>query len=209
MRVLGRLGARHRSPVMPRIDRLCGSGPRHIGCDCTVRTDRRTDGAGPCWTGGLAFVAPRRYPGKQWIGQVIRRCCDPRISTQRTVAVVGQDVLRRDVLGTGDDVDGHATGLIDLTSRYALNRGFDVIVEGILNAEWYSETLLRLVDDHRGTSRCYLYDLPFDETVRRHTGKPVADAFGEAEMRAWWRGCQPVEGLHEAIVTKPTASMRP
>ena len=121
---------------------------------------------------------------------------------ERTVAVVGQDVLRRDVLGTGDDVDGHATGLIDLTSRYALNRGFDVIVEGILNAEWYSETLLRLVDDHRGTSRCYLYDLPFDETVRRHTGKPVADAFGEAEMRAWWRGCQPVEGLHEVIVTE-------
>ena len=120
----------------------------------------------------------------------------------RTVAVVGQDVVRRDVLGTGDDADGHATGLIDLTVRYALCRGFDVIVEGILNADWYTETLLRLVHDHRGISRCYVYDLSFEETVRRHAGKPVADLFGAAEMRMWWRGCQRVDGLDEAVVTE-------
>ena len=54
----------------------------------------------------------------------------------RTVAIVGQDVMRRGVLGTGDDVDGHATALIDLTTRFALARGFDVVLEGILNADW-------------------------------------------------------------------------
>lgn len=115
--------------------------------------------------------------------------------------MVGQDVIRRDVLGTGDDVGGHATALIDLTTRFALNRGFDVVVEGILNADWYTETLLRLVDEHRGVSRCYLYDLSFEETVRRHATKPVANAFGVEELRKWWRGCQPVEGLDEATVT--------
>lgn len=107
---------------------------------------------------------------------------------ERTVALVGQDVMRREVLGTGDDRDGHATAFIDLTTRFALSRGFDVVLEGILNADWYSETLLQLVDDHRGTSRCYLYDLSFEETVRRHASKPVANSFGEAEMRkmvAW------------------------
>lgn len=120
----------------------------------------------------------------------------------RTVAVVGQDVMRREVLGTDDDVAGHAAGLIDLTTRYALSRGFDVIVEGVLNADWYGATLIRLVDDHRGTSRCYVYDLPFGETVRRHAGRPVADFFGEADLRKWWRGCQRVDGLDEAVVTK-------
>jgi predicted kinase len=120
----------------------------------------------------------------------------------RTVAVVGQDVMRREVLGTGDDLAGHATGLVDLTARYALSRGFDVIVEGVLNAEWYGETLLRLVDDHRGTTRCYLYDLSFEETARRHATRPLADSFGEAEMRTWWRGLQPVAGLDEAIVAE-------
>jgi hypothetical protein len=119
----------------------------------------------------------------------------------RTVAIVGQDLLRRDVLGTGDDTDGHATGLVELTTRYLLDRGFDVVLEGILNAHWYSDVLRRLVDDHRGTTRCYLYDLSFDETVRRHATKPVADVFGERELRTWWRGCQPVVGLPESRVT--------
>lgn len=120
---------------------------------------------------------------------------------ERTVAVVGQDVIRRDVLGTGDDVDGHAAALIDLTTRFALHRGFDVVLEGILNADWYNNILLRLGDDHRGTTRCYLYDLSFDETVRRHGTKPVANAFGVSELRKWWRSCQPVHGLDEARVT--------
>jgi hypothetical protein len=119
----------------------------------------------------------------------------------RTVAIVGQDVLRRDVLGTGDDTGGHATGLVDLTARYLLGRGFDVVLEGILNAEWYGDVLRRLVDDHRGTTCCYLYDLSFDETVRRHATKPVAEVFGERELRTWWRGCQPVDGLRESRVT--------
>ena len=120
---------------------------------------------------------------------------------ERSVALVGQDVMRRDVLGTGDDLGGHATALIDLTTRFALNRGFDVVLEGILNADWYSDVLLRLVDDHRGTTRCYLYDLSFDETVRRHATRPVANVFGVAELRKWWRGCQPVHGLEETRVS--------
>jgi hypothetical protein len=90
----------------------------------------------------------------------------------RTVAIVGQDVSRRNVLGTGDATGGHATGLVELTTRYLLGRGFDVVLEGILNAEWYGDVLRRLVVDHRGTTCCYLYDLSFDETARRHATTP-------------------------------------
>lgn len=88
-----------------------------------------------------------------------------------------------------------------MTAGFAASRqGLRCRPRGILNADWYSETLLRLVDDHRGTSRCYLYDLSFEETVRRHATKAVADS-GVAELRNSWRGCQRVEGLDEAIVT--------
>ena len=33
----------------------------------------------------------------------------------------------------------------------------------------------------------YYYDLPFEETLRRHSTKPNCDDFGEADMRRWWR----------------------
>jgi hypothetical protein len=96
--------------------------------------------------------------------------------------------MQRQILGAGDEVGGHATALIDLTARFALDRGFNVVLEGILNADWYTEVLLRLIENHRGISRCYLYDLSFDETVRRHGTKPVASAFGVSALKKWWRG---------------------
>jgi predicted kinase len=144
----------------------------------------------------LVVIRGSSGSGKSSVAAAIRAA-----RPDRTVAIVGQDLLRRDVLGTGDDTDGHATGLVELTTRYLLDRGFDVVLEGILNAHWYGDVLRRLVDDHRGTTRCYLYDLSFDETVRRHATKPVADVFGERELRTWWRGCQPVDGLPESRVT--------
>ena len=32
----------------------------------------------------------------------------------------------------------------------------------------------------------YYYDIPFEETLRRHQTKSNRDDFGEAEMRDWW-----------------------
>lgn len=116
------------------------------------------------------------------------------------MAIIGQDVIRREILGTGEDQGGHPIALIDLVARSLLDRGIDVIIEGILNAAWYTDTLVQLVADHRGVSRSYIWNLPFDETVRRHATKPVAAEFGEAEMRQWWRGFQPITGLDEGII---------
>lgn len=118
-----------------------------------------------------------------------------------TVAILGQDVIRREILGTGVDAGGHPVGLIDLAARYLLERGIDVIIEGGLRAVWYSVPLPRLVADHRGVSRCYIYDVPFEETVRRHATKPVANAFGADEMQQWYRGFEPIDELDEIVIT--------
>lgn len=128
-----------------------------------------------------------------------------RIRAERpigSVVVLGQDVVRRTILGTGTDDDGHATAMIDTLVRLALARGLDVVLEGILNPDWYAEALRRLAGDHRGRTRCYLFDVPFDETLRRHATKPVADAFGEAEMRQWWRDPAPIDGLAETALSE-------
>ncbi|WP_152364423.1 AAA family ATPase [Microlunatus speluncae] len=118
-----------------------------------------------------------------------------------SVAIIGQDVIRREILSSGEDAGGHPIALIDLMARHLLDRGLDVIIEGILNADWYAETLTRLIADHRGVGRSYVWNLTFEETLRRHATKPVANAFGEAEMRTWWRGFQPITGLDEAVIT--------
>src|SRR5580700_11390185 len=78
---------------------------------------------------------------------------------RRDLAVVGQDNLRRDVLREHDVPAGVNIGLIDLVTRYALNHGFNVIIEGILIADHYAEMLMALINNHRAgpaatTSTC-------------------------------------------------------
>jgi predicted kinase len=105
----------------------------------------------------------------------------------RGVAVVSQDVIRRGVLQEQDVSNGANIGLIDLVARYSLDRGFHVVVEGILGASRYEAMLTALLRDHCGLSRCYYLDVPFEETLARHATKPNANDFGADEMRSWYR----------------------
>ena len=114
------------------------------------------------------------------------------------LAVVSQDVVRRQVLWADDVAGGPAVGLIDTIARYALDAGLSVVVEGILHPERYGDMLTRLVRDHRGSTRAYFWDLTFEETLRRHaTRERQAAEFGEPEMREWWYGAARVPGLDE------------
>jgi adenylylsulfate kinase-like enzyme len=116
------------------------------------------------------------------------------------LAVISQDVVRREVLWVNDRAGNPAIGLIDLMARYALDQGFSVVVEGILHPNRYGDMLRRLVEDHDGRSFAYFWDVPFEETLRRHATKPKAAEFGEAEMRDWWYGAAYVDGLTEATI---------
>lgn len=62
-----------------------------------------------------------------------------------------------------------------------------VILEGILISEWY-RSLFELAVQLYGTNvYAYYFDLPFEETLRRHKTKPNCNDFGEEAMRSWWK----------------------
>jgi predicted kinase len=105
----------------------------------------------------------------------------------RGIALVGQDNLRRVVLRERDVPGGANIGLIDTVARYALGHGFHVIIDGILRATTYGAMLDTLHHDHQGISRFYYFDVPFEETMRRHAARPQATEFGREEMSGWYR----------------------
>jgi len=105
----------------------------------------------------------------------------------RGIAIIGQDVIRRDILKERDLPAGANIGLIDLTARYALDYGFHVIVEGILDAGRYGAMLRKLIADHLGASRVYYFDVSFEVTLERHATKPQAAEYGAPEMRQRFR----------------------
>lgn len=117
----------------------------------------------------------------------------------RELAVVSQDVLRREVLRVRDRPDNPAVALIDLVARFALGRGMHVVIEGILHADIYGPMLRALAADHRETTAFFRFDLSFEETLRRHDTKGCKD-FGELELRQWWRDEDGLPGCKEKII---------
>ena len=126
---------------------------------------------------------------------------NPRPS--RRGVVNGQDNLRRrrrDILREHDVPGGANIALVDLVARFALDHSRHAIVEGIFRADHYADMLTALCADHHGLTCCYYFDVPFEETLRRHAGKPQAARYGAAEMSAWYRERDLLSGGIERVI---------
>ena len=142
----------------------------------------------------LIVIRGNSASGKSTIAAEIRARCGAGI------AIVGQDHLRRVVLKEEDKPGAANIGLIDLVTRYALDHEYTTVLEGILYAAHYGEMLIWLRDDHLGRSLFYYIDIPFEETLRRHAGKPQAAEYGRAEMSQWYRDKDLLPGGIEDII---------
>ncbi|MFD8699394.1 P-loop NTPase family protein [Kitasatospora purpeofusca] len=118
----------------------------------------------------------------------------------RGLAVVGQDLLRREVLRERDVADGANIGLIGLVTRHALDSGFHAVVEGILDAGQYGGMLTDLVAGHRGRSFLYYLDVGFAETVRRHATRPLSAEVSAEQMADWYRPLDLLPGGLEHVI---------
>ncbi|TQS42081.1 AAA family ATPase [Cryptosporangium phraense] len=101
----------------------------------------------------------------------------------RGCALLEQDYLRRHLLRERDLDGGLAPLLIAETARTALTHGYAAILEGILHTHRYREALLALASHGRTTF--YYFDVPLEETIRRHETKPSPD-FTESDLRTWF-----------------------
>lgn len=121
--------------------------------------------------------------GKSTTAQEIRQ----RVG--RGVAWIEQDYLRRILLREHDRPGVPNIGLIDQTARYALDHGYHVVLEGIFYTPHYGEMLHQLIADHAGITGVYYFQLPFDETIRRHSTRPLAKVVNAEQMRDWYHPC--------------------
>jgi hypothetical protein len=96
--------------------------------------------------------------------------------------------------------DGANIPAIEQLAGLALSRGFHTVVEGIMATARYGEMLARLARQHAGPSYFYYLDIPFEETVRRHAGRPKATAFDPEEMRDWYRPRDLLTSPSETII---------
>ena len=103
------------------------------------------------------------------------------------IAIIGQDYLRRNILGEigrgGDD----NVELIELTAKFALQKNYITILEGIMPTEYYGAMLKRLQGIHSHDTHIFYLDIPLEETLKRHQTKSDCNEFGEEQMREWYK----------------------
>jgi ABC-type oligopeptide transport system ATPase subunit len=108
------------------------------------------------------------------------------IGSDKKIAIIEQDYLRRHILREKEAENADNIELIFQTVYFALNRNYSVILEGILYSKRYDNMLMRL-NQYCPDFYYYYFDVSFSETLRRHGLKPNANEFGEAEMREWYK----------------------
>jgi gluconate kinase len=123
----------------------------------------------------------------------------------RRTAWVEQDQLRRILLWEKDLPGAANIELIGVNARFALDHGFDVIVEGILDADRYGPMLRSLAADHQGLTRFYYFDLSFEETLARHATRELAQKVGADAMRSWYQPSDLLPGIDETVIDQTTS----
>lgn len=103
------------------------------------------------------------------------------------VAWVEQEYLRRTLLLEHPHPGTPNIGLIDQTTRYALDHGYHVVLEGGFYSPVYGEMLRELIADHAGPTGVYYFQLDFEETLRRHYTKPQISAVTPEMIRSWYQ----------------------
>lgn len=119
----------------------------------------------------------------------------------RNTMLISQDVIRRDMLRVKDGADTKALPLMKKLLEYGNYNSDIVILEGIMYAEWYMP-LFELANQLYGHEiYAYYFNIPFEETLKRHQTKSNCHEFGEDAMRRWWREKDFSNVLNEISIT--------
>lgn len=129
-----------------------------------------------------------------------------REASVRKIAIVGQDNIRRAILKEKEVDDGDNIDLIVNIVEFSLGRGYDVILEGILNFPRYGGMLKKLVDQFPNNF-VYYFEVSLEETLKRHVTKPNAHEFGEKEMRQWYK-VMDLTGFRNEVIIAENSSLQ-
>ncbi len=116
--------------------------------------------------------------------------------------LLSQDNIRREMLMVRDGKDTPALPLLITLLQYGNAHCQYVILEGILDADWYRPLFERAITLFGDNIFAYYYDLPFEETLKRHETKAKRFEFGEADMRRWWKEKDFIQILPEKVFTE-------
>ena len=125
----------------------------------------------------------------------------PQKKLGHNTMIISQDEIRRNMLHVNDGGDTPAIPLMKELLQYGSNHSNIVILEGIMRSDWYS-SLFEFANFLYGSEvYSYYFDIPFEETLKRHLTREKSREFGEESMRRWWVEKDFSGSLKETVIT--------
>jgi len=118
--------------------------------------------------------------GKSSVAKAIQSQIEPH------PVLIEHDVFRRHILKECEGPDIINDQLILHTFQFAFKHDRDVIIEGIMRISRYKWLFDQIIEMHPSENYFYYFDIPFEETLKRHETKLNVD-FGEEKMRQWYK----------------------
>lgn len=119
--------------------------------------------------------------------------------SKRDVMKVVQDLYRKRMTRNSDSHQLRQEMMLRDT-LYALENGYDVVLDGIFNIRKHKELLDELIAKHPSENYFYYFDIPFDETVRRHGTRDKVKQFGAEKMKDWYDAASPAGYDGEVVI---------
>lgn len=116
--------------------------------------------------------------------------------------LLSQDVVRREMIYVKDEPNNKAIDLLQNLVIFAHEQCSIAILEGILYTDYYVNLFKLIEEIYTNRIYAYYFDLPFEETLKRHLQKPNANEFGEVEMRRWFRDKDCLYNINETLLSK-------
>ena len=116
--------------------------------------------------------------------------------------LISQDYVRRQMLLVKDRPNNQAVDLLKNLVTYGYQNCEISILEGILYTDIYASLFKQIKDLYAGKIFAYYFDIPFEETLKRHHQRPIAHEFGQEEMRRWWRDRDFLPNICEKMINK-------
>lgn len=118
----------------------------------------------------------------------------------RNTMIISQDFVRREMLKVEDGQNTKALPLMQELLIYGKKHSEVTILEGIMYADWYGPLFECAVREFGDEIYAYYFELPFEETLKRHQTRPKCNEFGEEEMRGWWREKDYIGFIKENVI---------
>ncbi|MGX7107938.1 AAA family ATPase [Facklamia miroungae] len=145
----------------------------------------------------LIIIRGNSGSGKTTLAKELQKAFGPN------TLVISQDTIRREMLRVHDGNGSETIKLLKTLIEYGHSNNKVTILEGILNSKWY-QSLFEKAEELYGPENifAYYYELPFEETFKRHLTKAERNDFGERELKRWWNERDYIECIKEEVITK-------